>query len=84
MWIKCTAWFLIKCSTNYAERKVSALNVRSIDSYFRGGIYTAHMEKLFKLSNGYFLIYYHRQQVSHLLFLSDKTLLVVVYNRKLV
>ena len=30
--------------------------------FFKGnGMYTAHKERLFKLQNGYFLIYYHRQ-----------------------
>jgi hypothetical protein len=34
-------------------------------SYFSFGAYVAHREKLFKLQNGYFLLYYHRQKVFH-------------------
>lgn len=29
------------------------------------GAYTAQMQKLLKLQNGYFILYYHRQHVTH-------------------
>lgn len=32
---------------------------------FRSGAYTVHKHKLLKLENGYFLLYYHRQNVSN-------------------
>jgi hypothetical protein len=42
---------------------------------FRNGIYTPHKEKLFKLKNGFFILYLHRQAVSvtesHLIYLDN-------------